>query len=140
MPLARLKDHPERMIEAPWRNDPRGWAVVSPDGQPVGRVLDLVFDTTNGDVVAMGIALTRSGKAVLVPAETLSLQGRPLAVKSRLGAMQLAACPPYSPTGSIETAPPRPKRPGSVTLIPEALRERRTPAGEAVCSDLDRPR
>lgn len=136
MRLARLKEHPEHMVETPWRNDARGWPVLDPPGRVVGSVTDLIFDTESGEVAYMALRLTASGREVLAPVSALALVSRPPAVKSRLPLAALEACTPYPSSGPLP-APRAPRRPGAITLLPDALAQRRTPAGAAMCAELE---
>jgi sporulation protein YlmC with PRC-barrel domain len=47
--------------------DIRGWSVFTSNGRDVGRVADLLVDTTIGEAVLLDVAVTGSGQRVTAP-------------------------------------------------------------------------
>lgn len=80
VPLADLPDHHMAADEP----DVRGWDVVAPGGEPVGRVRDLLVDRTSKEVAAVVVDLTvreAEGRSrVVLPIERVALDERARAI------------------------------------------------------------
>ena len=78
--LQKLNDTPDLRV-TPGDPDPRGWEVDAADGSPVGRVTDLIVDTTDMKAryldVEVNPGLSRQGDLhVLVPTESVEIGAR----------------------------------------------------------------
>lgn len=98
MPLSRMSD----FKVADGDQDVRGWKVVARDGDTIGKVDDLLIDTTARRVRYLGVDLDRgllsgrshSGK-VLIPIESVRLDRHDRVLLNSVGSSEIMTLPTY---------------------------------------------
>ena len=123
VPLAELGAH--RMADD--EPDVRGWDVVAPDGEPIGRVRDLLVDRASAEVAAVVADLTMraadDASAVVLPVERVALDEGRHAVVARD-----AVVADRTPPNVLEDREVRRPRIGDLGALPDDA----APAGVSV--------
>jgi uncharacterized protein (TIGR02271 family) len=98
MPLSRMSD----FKVAEHDQDVRGWKVVARDGDTIGKVDDLLIDTTANRVRFLGVDLDRSllsGRShsghVLIPIESVRLDRHDRVLLDSVGSSEILTLPTY---------------------------------------------
>jgi len=98
MPLSRMSD----FKVAEHDQDVRGWKVVARDGDTIGKVDDLLIDTTANRVRYLGVDLDRSllsGRShsghVLIPIESVRLDRHDRVLLNSVGSSEIMTLPTY---------------------------------------------
>jgi len=98
MPLSRMSD----FKVADNDQDVRGWKVVARDGDTIGKVDDLLIDTTANRVRYLGVDLDRSllsGRShsghVLIPIESVRLDRHDRVLLDSVGSSEIMTLPTY---------------------------------------------
>lgn len=133
MPLSRMDD----FKVAEHDEDVRGWKVVARDGDTIGKVDDLLIDTTARRVRYLGVDLDRgllSGRShsghVLIPIENVRLDRHKRVLLDSLGSHEIFSLPAYEASSfgaHLDT-----EREARLTLSEEelAVGKRRVASGE----------
>lgn len=123
VPLAELSAH--RMADD--EPDVRGWDVVAPDGEPIGRVRELLVDRASAEVAAVVADLTMraadDASAVVLPVERVALDEGRRAVVARD-----AVVADRTPPNVLEDREVRRPRIGDLGALPDDA----APAGVSV--------
>lgn len=134
MPLSRMDD----FKVAEHDEDVRGWKVVARDGDTIGKVDDLLIDTTARRVRYLGVDLDRgllSGRShsghVMIPIENVRLDRHKRVLLDSLGSHEIFSLPTYE-AGSFGGAHLDTDREARLTLSEEelAVGKRRVASGE----------